>query len=284
MNRGDGAALTRPWPQHVINPDHGCHDIRLEDLDGDGKIDVICSGSLTLDAPAFVAFQNDPDHWQVIYKVADVGEDVAVLRVGSDPLPHLVGASSNGNIYWYENPRSRGGNARAPNWTPHFIGPGNVGNSIAAGPFSSPRYAVVTAANEAEGPGDSSDDRGLTWYEQPNDPETPWIAHSLGSDYRDVHEITVGEWHGGTRYVLVAEEEQACAPAMPNGKPPDHPGIPCRIAMFQWIKGGPQATVLANTSTQNQAVLPWNGGLLMADANHGVYGASTDVHVRLIMP
>jgi hypothetical protein len=42
--------------------------------------------------------------------------------------------------------------------------------------------------------------------------------------------------------------------------------------------------VLADTGTQNQVVLPWRGGLLMADANHGAYGASRAVHLRLILP
>jgi hypothetical protein len=284
MNYGNSAAVSRPWPVHVINPDHGCHDIRLEDLDGDGKIDVICSGSISLRAPEFVAFQNDPNHWQLIYEVANVGDAIAVLRVGSGTLPHLVGAAPNGNIFWFENPRLRGGDARTPHWVKHFIGPGNVGNSFAAGRLFSEKYAVVTVANEHEGPGGATDESGLTWYEQPNDPDDPWIAHRLGANYRDVHEINLGVWHGGTPYILVAEQEQACDPARPESRLPTHPGIPCRITMFQWTNGGPRATVLANTSTQNQVVLPWHEGLLMADANHGVYGASRAVHVRLIVP
>jgi len=85
-------------------------------------------------------------------------------------------------------------------------------------------------------------------------------------------------------YFLVAEEEQACDPARPDGNPPTHPGIPCRITMFQWTNGALRETVLADTSTQNQAVLPWGRGLLMADANHGVFGASRAIHVRVIMP
>jgi hypothetical protein len=54
--------------------------------------------------------------------------------------------------------------------------------------------------------------------------------------------------------------------------------------MFQWIDGAPQKTVLARTGTHNQALLPWQGGLLMADSNHGVYGAPKAIHVRVISP
>jgi len=283
-NRANKAAVTRPWRAHVVNPNHGCHDIRIEDLDGDGKVDIVCSGAISLRAPEFVAFQNDRYHWQVVEDVADVGDDVAILRVGDDSLPHLVGSDPTGNIFWYENPRARGGNARSPHWSKHFIGPGNVGNSFAAGQILSGKYAVVTAANEHEGPGGGTDDRGITWYEQPSDPQDPWIAHRIGSSYRDVHEINLGQWNGGVPYVVVAEQEQACDPARPESKPPDHPGTPCRITMFQWNGSQTREAVLADTGTQNQVVLPWRGGLLMADANHGAYGASRAIHLRLILP
>ena len=48
--------------------------------------------------------------------------------------------------------------------------------------------------------------------------------------------------------------------------------------------GALKSTVLTRESTHNQAIMPYQGGLLMADANHGAYGGSRDVHVRLIMP
>jgi hypothetical protein len=284
MNHGKSAAVGRPWPSHIVNPDHGCHDIRLEDLDGDGKLDIVCSGAISLRAPEFVAFQNDRFHWQIVYDVADVGDAIAVLRVGSDSLPHLVGAGPTGNIFWYENPRARGGDARTAHWTKHYIGPGNVGNSFAAGKLGADQYVVITAANEHEGPGGATDDRGITLFEQPADPQDPWIAHPLAPSYRDVHEITLGDWNDGVPYILVAEQEQACDPARPENNLPTHPGTPCRISMFQWIRGTPKETVLADASTQNQAVMPWRGGLLMADANHGAYGGARDVHLRLILP
>jgi hypothetical protein len=284
MNRGEPGAVARPWPAHIINPNHGCHDIRLEDLDGDGKIDVICSAGILLRAPAFVAFQNDPLNWQVVEGVADVGDDIAVVRIGHDPTPHLVGADQTGKIFWYENPRLKGGSARTPGWTKHYIGPGNVGNSFAAGKWSSGTDDVLTVDNEHEGPGGTGDSRGISYYEQPADPTAPWIPHGMGASYRDVHELSLGEWRAAVPYVLVAEQEQACDPARPEGQPPSHPGVPCRITIFQWLDGAPRKTVLALTGTHNQALLPWRGGLLMADSNHGVYGASKAIHLRVIAP
>jgi len=284
MNRGDPGAVARPWPAHIINPAHGCHDIRLEDLDGDGKTDVICSAGILLRAPAFVAFQDDPLHWQVIDDVADVGDDIAVVHVQDDRIPHLVGSDRTGKIYWYENPRLSGGNARTANWVKHYIGVGNVGNTFAAGRWSGAKDDVLTVDNEHEGPGGAGDNRGITYYEQPSDPTAPWIAHGMGASYRDVHELSLGQWHGGIPYVLVAEQEQACDPARPEGRPPSHPGVPCRISIFQWLDGAPRKSVLAATGTHNQSLLPWHGGLLMADSNHGVYGAPKAIHVRVIMP
>jgi len=118
-------------------------------------------------------------------------------------------------------------------------------------------------------------------YEQPRNRTDPWIIHILGEDYRDIHEVSLGTWAGGIPYVLVAEQENACDPARPEGNPPTHPGVACRITLFQWVGEKLRSTVL---STHNQAILPWQGGLLMADANHGAYGASTSVHLRLILP
>lgn len=283
-NRPGGGDIAAPWSKLVINPDHGCHNIRLSDLDGDGKVDVVCSGAISLRGPQFVAFQNDRKSWSVVYDIADVGDDIAVLKIAGSDLPHLVGAAPDGSTYWYENPRLTGGNARRSRWTKHLIGPGNVGNSFAAGPFSSTEDSVISAPNEHEGPGGSTDDRGIVWYEQPKDPTEPWIAHQIGEDYRDIHEVSMGIWNDDTPYVLIAEQENACDPAKPEGNPPTHPGIPCRITLFQWAAGAVQSTVLTQDSTHNQAIMPYQGGLLMADANHGAYGGSRDVHVRLIMP
>jgi hypothetical protein len=106
----------------------------------------------------------------------------------------------------------------------------------------------------------------------------------MGASYRDVHELSLGQWRDGIPYVPVAQQEQACDPARPEGRPPSHSGVPCRIAIFQWLDGAPHKVVPAETGTHNQSLLPWHGGLLMADSNHGVYGASQAIHVRVVMP
>jgi hypothetical protein len=253
------------------------------DLDGDHKVDVVCSGAVSLRSTDFVAFQNNRKSWRIVYSVADVGEGVAVIHIGDSPVPHLVGHDRTGNIFWYENPYAHHEDPRRPNWTKHYIGPGNVGNSVAVNRVGN-RDAVITASNEHEGPGGSADERGITWYEQPAQPEKTWVAHPVNASYRDVHEINSGSWNGGIPYFIVAEQENACDPARPEGKPPSHPGVGCRISMFQWSGGAPHETILARTSTHNQAVIPWRDGLLMADANHGAYGAPKDIHIRFIAP
>jgi hypothetical protein len=72
---------THPWGVQVINGKSGCHDIRLADMDGDGKLDVVCSASMTLGTGSFVVFQNNYNNWKVVYDVANLGDGVDVIAI-----------------------------------------------------------------------------------------------------------------------------------------------------------------------------------------------------------
>ena len=284
---------THPWGVQVINEKSGCHDMRLADMDGDGKLDVVCSASMTLGTGSFVAFQNNYNNWKVIYDVANLGDGVDVITIAGSNSRHLVGANAaDGDIYWYENPcrrvpfqRSRPCYvSRTAKWAAHKIASPNTGTAkgnsfttITIGGVD----GVIAATNELAGEDIST--LGVAWFYPGADPAKPWNAVDLDSTYRDVHEISTGTWNGGIPYVLAAEQEQACPPATPAGNPPSHQ-TPCRIAIFQYIDGTWKQKVLSQTSTQNQSVIAWGNGLLMADANHGVFEGDRAIHARVIQP
>jgi hypothetical protein len=273
-----------PWSVQVINPNSGCHDIRLADIDGDGKLDVVCSGSTVMHTGSFVAFQDDRNKWQVVGDVARLGDGVdAITTLGEDS--NLVGASAiDGNVYWYQNPCTRipfrqstpCSASRSAGWKGQRMNSASIGDA-SGNSFTTIAIngvdGVITASNEEENP------VGVAWYYPGTNPSDPWNILDLDHKYRDVHEINTGIWNDGTPYVIVAEQEQACPP-----NPNPHHTTPCRIAMFQYAEGEWKQTVLSKTSTHNQSVMPWRGGLLMLDANHGVYGADQAIHVRVIQP
>jgi hypothetical protein len=64
MNRGGDPS--QPWPREIINPDAGCHDLRLADVDQDGRLDVVCSAAAALDTLSFIAFQDGSNRWQIV--------------------------------------------------------------------------------------------------------------------------------------------------------------------------------------------------------------------------
>jgi len=41
-----GGEPTQPWPMEVVNPNAGCHDMHVVDLDQDGLPDIVCSSTV----------------------------------------------------------------------------------------------------------------------------------------------------------------------------------------------------------------------------------------------
>jgi hypothetical protein len=257
---GDPSSL---WPTNVIYETSGCHDFTLADIDGDGKLDVVCSSTMNLgNRQNFILYQNDRNSWSYVAGPGQIGESVALISVGGSPRNNVVGAAIDGRgVYWFEYPGSRNGI-----WTAHYIGSANAGVSIASGTLPKGQDYVVVASNETEPvawPG------GLVFFAQNSDPTQSWNAITIDPSYRAVHQLSVGNFEGSP-YIVAAEQEQACIAGINTSY---HADIPCRVQIFKYQSGKFEPLVLLSTQgTQNQSVIPYMGGLLIVGANHGYFG------------
>jgi FG-GAP-like repeat len=251
------------WPSNVIYGNSGCHDFRLADVDEDGKPDVVCSSAVSLgNMQNFILYQNDRNSWSYVAGPGQIGDHVALISVDGSPRNNVVGSAIDGSgVYWFKYPGSRNGL-----WTSHYIGSANAGVSIGSGTLPNRQDYVVIASNEDQPvawPG------GLAFFAQNSDPTQPWNATTIDSSYRAVHQLSVGTFDGGP-YILAAEQEQACIASISDSY---HANIPCRMEIFKYQGGTFEPLVLlTRQGTHNQSVIPYNGGLLVVGANHGVFG------------
>src|SRR5690349_16788149 len=51
-----GGDPTQPWPIQIINPNAGCNDLHVVDVDQDGWPDVVCSAIAGVGTKSFIAF------------------------------------------------------------------------------------------------------------------------------------------------------------------------------------------------------------------------------------
>ena len=248
------------WPTNVIYGNSGCHDFTLADVDGDGKLDVVCSSAMSLgDMQNFILYQNDRNSWSYIAGPGQIGDSVALISVGGSPRNNVVGSAIDGSgVYWFKYPGSRNGV-----WASHYMGSADAGVSIRSITLPDGQDHVVIAASESAWPG------GLAFFTQKSDPTQPWNATTIDPSYRAVHQLGVGTFYGSP-YVLAAEQEQACTDGINDSY---HADIPCRVEIFKYQRETFEPLVLLSTQgTQNQSVIPYNGGLLIVGANHGLYG------------
>jgi hypothetical protein len=272
-----GGDPTGTWSKTILNSAAGAHDIRLADIDGDGKIDIICSASDVLgDSPNFILYQNSRTSWQLVSGPGSLQDAIGVMPIGGGPRNNIVGPAADGSgIYWFSYPGSRTGT-----WTPHFLGDLNKGGSVGVGTMDGKDY-VIAASNELY---PNAWATGLAYYTQGVDPTQPWTQHQIDPTWRAVHEINTGSFASGklagTPYFIVAEEEQACT----TGQPDNHPRIPCRVTLF--YRSGSEFTPLQifDKGTQNQDVISFQSGILVAGANHGVFGGFPSLLAWRIVP
>ncbi|MFL5267219.1 MAG: hypothetical protein ACJ8AH_11600 [Stellaceae bacterium] len=269
----------------VINPKAGCHDLHIVDLDGDGKQDIVCSAALFEGTQSFIAYQNDWNSWQIVDNPfrdgtgAGIGDSVALASLAGTARINVVGATPNG-VRWFENPGNRTGV-----WVHHRVGNGGNSNGVGETAIGTVAYGrasdaiIVGSGEEPNGPWTP----GLVAFFAGSDPHASWIATSLDSTYRAIHEIDSGKL-GGSPFFIVAEQEQVSSRC--NKIYNEHPSVPaCRVTLFEYQGGAfTPVTELSDLGTHNQQFVKYNGGLAVAGANHNLYGATDrTLHLWLVI-
>lgn len=269
--KNGGGDPTQPWPMQVINPNAGCHDMHVVDLDQDGLPDIVCSSTYYGGTVDFIAFANAYNNWTIVdnpFRVNGeaIGDYISPLSVSGGAEINIVGATTSG-IYWFRNPLFVGGNPRTDQWTPFLVGAAGTGPALRPvdvknTPYGAPTDGIVAASGELPWT------QGLVWYSAGTDPHAQWTAHQLDMTYRTTHGINSGIFNG-TPYFIVAEQEQAGGtPTFPA----EHPGIPSRVVMFTYTGGVFNPAVeLSTEGTRNQSTVTYQGNLLVVGVNHGLY-------------
>src|SRR5205085_3864917 len=113
-----GGDPTQPWPIQIINPNAGCNDLHVVDVDQDGWPDVVCSAIAGVGTKSFIAFQNSYNDWQIVddpFRVPNstesIGDAIALISINGGPRINVVGATSSGT-YWFKNLKLNGVNPR----------------------------------------------------------------------------------------------------------------------------------------------------------------------------
>ena len=264
-----GGSLCGGWGFQTINPNFNGHTLKLADIDGDGKLDVLASG-IEYPSPrstGFISFQNNYNSWPMGSIVPPAGDSIDVLGisgVSGGARTNIVACnSSNNSLYWYQNPG--GSAARGSGWTAHLLASTVNGSQPACNegvPLASlnvgNRDIVIVASGESD-PVDAWV-AGLGYFDPGSTPDNLWTFHELDSTYIDVHEIAVDTLNG-TPFFTIGEQEQAssiCNREGLNDHGSSYSG--CRVAIFPWNGSGFNAPTLAsNLGIHNQTLYQLNG-------------------------
>jgi hypothetical protein len=265
----DGRWLVHPIAKGIA------HELLVKDIDGDGKPDVVTSRTRNID------FHNVDSSWTTVpWGAGSSGEGVeglALLNIGSGRGGVNIVGANRGGIYWFENPRERGANARTAEWIAHWIGPNEVdGPALTTSDVNGDRRAdVIQAPNEG-----AQGTQAIVWWEAPQDRRAgTWQRHVIAVGWQHVHAIVANDFNLDRKIDLLVVEEEQSHDA--DGQWNYHND---RVAIISGNgSGGFVRTVLARTGGHNQVAADFNrdGRLDFVNANHGVYGAPKTIELYL---
>lgn len=204
-----GDPASDDWEAVNVSPEGArMHDIRVADLDGDGRLDLVTrhqSGfGKKLGNAVHLWLQRD-DGWEHRTFACPHGEGLAVADVDGDGRPDvLVGGR------WYRNP----GDVLDGEWTEHHYLPaarfdaewtdGDV--RVAAGDLTGDgRPEIVLTPAEGTGL--------LAWYAAGDDPTQLWTEHIIETQLDHAHGLALGDMDGdGQLDIVLAKMHQATPP------------------------------------------------------------------------
>ena len=182
------------WIRHNIGSNMA-HDIRLNDLDGDGKIDII-SRWLQSTGDIIIYKQNNPMSWtSTIIVVPGGGQGFNLGDIDRDNDQDIIISGK-----WYENIGSISGSGTWPEYL--FASGLPIDAAVAVGDLNGDgRLDVVLGPPEAVG--------ALSWFEAPLNPKSgvPWTRHDI-ENVACTHEIAVANIDGDSALDIITSEYQ----------------------------------------------------------------------------
>ena len=186
--RPDGNPVEESWRIHKVDSE-GAHDVEVEDINNDGKLDIIVRTGTTR-----VYWQNSPDNWTktVIETGGRGGTALGDLDGDGD-----LDIAQNG--YWLENPGKPG-----DNWERYEIASGWPSDiSVLISDINGDRRPDVLMVPAEEG-------GKLVWYETEKPKQGPWIEHLIADNVSHIHTFKTTDFDkDGHPDVVVAEMEQS---------------------------------------------------------------------------